>query len=353
MQTISISIPILRPSIFSKPSSSSSPLRARLPKSFPLLRAALKPQPHDNPLRTLIPSAAAAAALALAALLGRPLKPALAAVPISQSETLPESLTDDEKVRALEDYLASDPDDIKALRSLLELKVKANLLPDAIAIIDRLIALEPDDKDLPLLKAHLHSHAGDPEAAKQLFEDILSKNPFLVEAYHGLVMVAYEYESGAELEVVLKRVERAIEMCKKEGRKDDLRDFRLLVAQIRVVEGKYDDALKVYERMVAEEPRDFRPYLCQGIIYSMLKKNDEAEKQFNGGEQNKRSFEEMNDILRKIEAFWVCNMKNCLIGKNENLRSWNLKLWFHKWLGILAVGEDVGKVLFSYVYKGT
>lgn len=284
MQTssIAISVPILRPSIFFKPFSSSAPLRARLPKSYPLVRAGLKPQPHENPIRTLVRSAAAAAAaaVALAAFLGHPLKPALAAAPISQSEPLPESLTDSEKVRALEDHLASDPDDIKALRSLLELKVKANLLPDAIAIIDRLIALEPDDKDLPLLKAHLHSHAGDPEAAKQLFEDLLSKNPFLVEAYHGLVMVAYEYESGAELEAVLKRVERAIEMCKKEGRKDDLRDFRLLVAQIRVVEGKYDDALKVYERMVAEEPRDFRPYLCQGIIYSMLKKNDEAEKQF-------------------------------------------------------------------------
>ncbi|KAJ0962277.1 hypothetical protein J5N97_030105 [Dioscorea zingiberensis] len=284
MEAISISIPMLRPSIVS----SSSPLRARFPKpSYTPLRAALKPQSHSQPkhkpLRTLIPSVAAAAALALAALFGRPLKPALAAAPpVSQSESerLPESLTDDDKVRALEDHLASDPDDIKALRSLLELQVKANRLPEAISIIDRLIVLESDDKDLPLLKAHLHSHAGDPAAAKQGFEDLLSKNPYLVEAYHGLVMVAYEYETGSELEAVLERVEGAMEMCKKQGRKEDLRDLRLLVAQIKVVEGKYEDALKVYEGMVAEEPRDFRPYLCQGIIYSMLKKSDEAEKQF-------------------------------------------------------------------------
>ncbi|XP_039138835.1 probable alpha-amylase 2 [Dioscorea cayenensis subsp. rotundata] len=56
-----------------------------------------------------------------------------------------------QKVGTLEDHLTSYPDDIKALRSLLELKVKTNLLPDAIAIIDCLIALEPEDKDLPLL----------------------------------------------------------------------------------------------------------------------------------------------------------------------------------------------------------
>ncbi|EXB83236.1 hypothetical protein L484_011530 [Morus notabilis] len=28
------------------------------------------------------------------------------------------------------------------------------------------------------------------------------------------------------------------------------------------------------------EPRDFRPYLCQGIIYTLLRKKNEAEKQF-------------------------------------------------------------------------
>ncbi|KAL9668705.1 hypothetical protein QQ045_006243 [Rhodiola kirilowii] len=40
------------------------------------------------------------------------------------------------------------------------------------------------------------------------------------------------------------------------------------------------EALKVYQELVKEEPTDFRPYLCQGIIYTLLKKSDEAEKQF-------------------------------------------------------------------------
>lgn len=48
-----------------------------------------------------------------------------------------------------------------------------------------------------------------------MFEDLISKNTFLVKAYHGLVMVAYEYQSGTKLEVVHKRVEREIEMFKR------------------------------------------------------------------------------------------------------------------------------------------
>ena len=80
---------------------------------------------------------------------------------------------------------------------------------------------------------------------------------------------------------MLKRVEEAIEVCKKQKKDSDVRDFRLLIAQIKVMEGDYTEALKAYQELVKEEPRDFRPYLCQGIIYTLLRKKDEADKQFN------------------------------------------------------------------------
>ncbi|CAA6654874.1 unnamed protein product [Spirodela intermedia] len=192
----------------------------------------------------------------------------------------PETLSEEEKVKFLEDFLDSHPEDIKALRSLMELKIKTQKLPEAIAIVDRLIILEPGEKDLPLLKAHLQSYDGETETAKQGFEDMLRRDPMLVEAYHGLVMAAWQTEAEGDLGGVLKRIEGAMELCKKEKRNDDLRDFKLLVAQVKVLEGNYLEALKLYQDLVKEEPRDFRPYLCQGIVYSLLHKKDEAEKQF-------------------------------------------------------------------------
>ncbi|KAG1339183.1 putative protein SLOW GREEN 1, chloroplastic [Cocos nucifera] len=163
----------------------------------------------------------------------------------------------------------------------MELKVRSQKLPEAIEIVDRLIALEPEERDLPLLKAHFQNYMGDAETAKQGFQEILERDPFCVEAYHGLVMAASQSESShEELDGILKRVEGAMEMCKKAKKKEDLRDFKLLVAQIRVIEGKYEEALKIYDELVKEEPRDFRPYLCQGIIYTLLRKKDEAEKHF-------------------------------------------------------------------------
>ncbi|XP_078429498.1 protein SLOW GREEN 1, chloroplastic-like [Wolffia australiana] len=230
----------------------------------------------------------AGAALFIAGLCRPPV--VLAIVPSSpqsaRSETLSsplpdlESLPEEEKMKILEDYLESNPDDVKALRSLMELKIAAQKTPEAIAIVDRLIDLENDHKDLPLLKSHLQIYEGDTETAKLGFEAMLQKDPMLVEAYHGLVMAAWNSEAESDLEGVLDRIRGAMELCKNTKNNDCLRDFKLLVAQVNIVQGNYDEALKVYNDLVKEEPRDFRPYLCQGIVYSMLDKNDEAEKQF-------------------------------------------------------------------------
>lgn len=162
----------------------------------------------------------------------------------------------------------------------MELKVKAKKLPDAIKIIDRMIELEPGEDDLPLLKSHLLSYSGELEAAKSGFEEILKKNPYIVEAYHGLVLMVWQTGDDSELSEIIKKVENMMVICEKEGRKEELKDFKLLIAQVKVIDGKYVEALEIYEKMVKEEPRDFRPYLCQGIIYTLMKKRDEAEKNF-------------------------------------------------------------------------
>ncbi|KAF9597162.1 hypothetical protein IFM89_016150 [Coptis chinensis] len=187
--------------------------------------------------------------------------------------------TDEDKERVFQEYLDTHPDDLKALKGLMEVKIKTRKFEEAIAVIDRLIGIQPFEKEWVLLKAHVYSYSGDIEMAKFAFEQLLGEDPLFVEAYHGLVMVTSLLGEG-ELEDVMKKIESAINKCKKEKKKDDLRDFKLLVAQVRVVEGKYTDALKVYEELVKDEPRDFRPYLCQGIIYTLLKRTDEAEKQF-------------------------------------------------------------------------
>ncbi|KAK8561822.1 hypothetical protein V6N12_048881 [Hibiscus sabdariffa] len=208
-------------------------------------------------------------------------KPALASlstlpsVETSSKDTVA-SLQNQEK--ALQQKLGKNPNDVETLRSLMEVRIKLKKLQQAVEVINRLIQLEPSDPEWPMLKAQIHSYAGDFDKAKKDFEEILAKDPDRVEAFHGLVM-AYS-DSGQKLKELEKRIEGAMDKCKKEHKTKDFRDFKLLIAQIRVIEGKHSEALKVYEALVKEEPKDFRPYLCMGIIYTLLKKKNEADKQF-------------------------------------------------------------------------
>ncbi|CAN8254631.1 unnamed protein product [Cochlearia groenlandica] len=206
--------------------------------------------------------------------------PAAIASPVAPSQTTEsrENATLEEEERALEDHLATHDPDVDSLRSLMEVKIKSRKLLEAIDVVDRLIKLEPEEPEWPILKANIFTYSGDLDSARLGFEEILAKDPLCVEAYHGLVM-AYS-DSGLDLKEVETRIEEAGLMCKKEKKDNDFRDLKLLVAQIRVVEGKHSEALKLYQELSKEEPRDFRPYLCQGIIYTLLKKKDKAEEQF-------------------------------------------------------------------------
>lgn len=176
--------------------------------------------------------------------------------------------------------MASHPDDVESLRSLMEIKISAQKLVEAVGIIDRMIALEPEDADLQLLKAHLKSHNGEAGTAKLLYEELLEKDPFLVEAYHGLFMSASQSDDDDDIDDIMRRIEGAMELCKKHNRTEQLRDFKLLIAQINVIEENYEDSLEIYQELVEEQPSDFRPYLGQGIVYTLLRKKDEAEKHF-------------------------------------------------------------------------
>uniref|UniRef100_A0A2P2J616 Uncharacterized protein n=1 Tax=Rhizophora mucronata TaxID=61149 RepID=A0A2P2J616_RHIMU len=264
----------IRASSLASPQSSGVPLY-QTPKSS--LLQTVRPL-----LKTTCITLTGAAALFFARL---HVKPAFAA-PVAAAGTeehIKESLSNEnvsleEQERILDEHLSRNPDNVEVLRSLMEVKIKSRKLPEAIECLDRLIELEPTEDEWPLLKGQIYNFSGDTESARKLFEEILEKDPLRVEAYHGLLMA--NSEAGEPFHKVLEKIELAMEKCKKEKKKSDLRDFKLLIAQVRVMEEKYSDALNVYEELVKEEPRDFRPYLCQGIIYTLMRKKDEAKKKF-------------------------------------------------------------------------
>lgn len=173
--------------------------------------------------------------------------------------------------------LESDSKNVEGLKAMFHGKMKRGKTKEAIEYIDKLIAIEPKEVEWRLLQALCYEIIGEYSMAKTLFKNVLKERPLLLRALHGLAMVMHKNLEGP---AVFEMLNNALEIARQRKKVTDERNIRILIAQMHVVKGELDDAMKQFKDLIEENPRDFRPYLCQGIIYSLLDKNEEAEEQF-------------------------------------------------------------------------
>lgn len=174
-------------------------------------------------------------------------------------------------------YLKSHPNDVQALKVVLFARMSKGDTDKAIKIVDRLMFLEPYQLEWRLVKAQLQDFAGQLEEAKRGFRELLEIQPFSIRALQGLAMVMHKCgEDEAMMEMLEETLERALQA----NRETEAYNLKLLLGHMYIVQENLEKALEHYQRLVDENPNDFRPYLCQGIVYSVLDKKDEAEKRF-------------------------------------------------------------------------
>lgn len=182
-----------------------------------------------------------------------------------------------EPTSPLSELLESTPEAVKTLRSLLQQKLENGEDEEALKILERLVTAQPDETEWKFLMARLLGEMGRTENARQVFEEILQRNPLSFEA---LFENALLMDRSGEGDAVLQRLEDALAVAEAENMVKEIRDVRLIIAQIQFLQKNVDEALKSYEQLTREDPKDFRPYFCRGMIYSLLDKNVEAKEQF-------------------------------------------------------------------------
>ncbi|GAV89132.1 TPR_9 domain-containing protein [Cephalotus follicularis] len=211
-------------------------------------------------------------------------RPSLAALPVKMAtssantkekrDTLMEKSEEEDMY---EKVLEKEPRNVKALKVVVYAKMKRGKNKEAVIYVERLIDIEPEEVEWRLLQALCYEMMGQLSMAKKLFKDILEERPLLLRALHGLAMVMHKKLEGP---AVFEMLGKALEIARRGKRVTEERSIRILIAQMHVVKGELEEGLKEFEDLVNENPRDFRPYLCQGIIYSLLDKKKEAAEQF-------------------------------------------------------------------------
>lgn len=209
------------------------------------------------------------------------MKPALAAAPLplihkAETETTGHKMDEDADFM-WERFLDTNPNHVEALKILVYRKMSKGENKESVKYLERLIELERDEVEWRLLQGLCYDLMGKYDIAKRLFEDILNERPLLVKALHGLAMVMHKNKEGP---AVYETLNEALELARREKRVPEVRNISILIAQMHVVEGDLEEGLMKFQCLIDENPRDFRPYLCQGIILSLLDRKEEAEEMF-------------------------------------------------------------------------
>ncbi|KAM7463326.1 hypothetical protein LguiA_031447 [Lonicera macranthoides] len=176
-----------------------------------------------------------------------------------------------------DDFLESDSIAVDSLKSQFREKIKAGENEESLRILKKLDGAQPENTEWKFLMARLLNEMGEAQEARKVYEEILARNPLSFEALFENAMSMDQCGDG---EVVIKRLEEALTIAVNEKKEKEARDVRLIMAQIQFLQKNVEEALKSYEELGREDPDDFRPYFCKGMIYSLLDKNEEASEQF-------------------------------------------------------------------------
>lgn len=266
-----------------KPSCSKKPVQSKI---FTLKACSDCRISTPNPLVSTLKTAATALIFA-AAVFGKVSQlPARAGPPPTLTGELDESQigTAEEAPRVEEkenstftQFLESNAEAVEALKSLLQQKLEAGEDEEGLKILRKLSSAQPDNTEWKFLMARLLNEMGNTQEARVVFEDILSINPLSFEA---LFENALLMDRCGEGDAVMKRLEEALKIAEEENKAKEARDVRLIMAQVQFLQKNVEEALRSYEALEKEDPKDFRPYFCKGMIYSLLDRNKEAKEQF-------------------------------------------------------------------------
>ncbi|KAK4371853.1 hypothetical protein RND71_007237 [Anisodus tanguticus] len=252
------------------------------PSIFPILKIASKnnkkfilnassnnTNANSNPLISTLKSAGIAVVFA-AVTCKFPISTPLARAVIEQQQV-------EEEDSPLTQFLESNSEAIETLKNILQEKLEAGEDEESLKILTKLSSAQPENTEWKFLTARLLNEMGKVLEAREVFEEILSKTPLSFEALFENALLMDRCGEGVK---VTQRLEEALRIAEEENKVKEGRDVRFIMAQVQFLQKNVEEALRSYDELEKEDPKDFRPYFCKGMIYSLLDRNKEAREQF-------------------------------------------------------------------------
>ncbi|MBM0741138.1 tetratricopeptide repeat protein [Phormidium sp. CLA17] len=233
--------------------------------------------------------------LALLAFLGISIAPLLSglfpsnqAAPVASSPTPGASASPEVKKEELElqakgyeAVLQREPENPTALRGLLESRLALGDVKGAIAPLEKLAKLNPNETYYAVLLAQAKQQAGDREGAAQTYRTILTSKPGEIMALQGLVgLLVEQNRPEAAVSLLQDTLKTATQANQVQPGAVDVTSVQVLLGGVYASGKRYDEAISIYDEAAKTSKQDFRPIYGKAAVLKEQGKVDEAKPLF-------------------------------------------------------------------------
>ena len=180
--------------------------------------------------------------------------------------------------------LEREPDNQNALQGLLEIRLQQEDLAAAIAPLERLGQLNPDQVQYRILLAEAKTQLQDNAGAARVYREVLSQFPYNIQALKGLSGLYQQQDRPAEaIAVVQNAITQGIKAQTAQTGQlnpNDVTSLQLLLGEIYLGQNRPDQAIAIYEAASQVNVDDFRPLLAKAQVFAQTGKAKDADPLF-------------------------------------------------------------------------
>ncbi|MBV8885935.1 MAG: tetratricopeptide repeat protein [Chroococcidiopsidaceae cyanobacterium CP_BM_RX_35] len=224
--------------------------------------------------------------LAIVGFVGFSMAPLLNAS-FKQNQTLPPTVNTTaktnlaDKARGYELVLQREPENQTALQGLVQARIQLQEIKGAIAPMEKLVALNPNQMEYKLLLAQLKQFDGDRDGAIQVYRSMLATKPGDMGALRGAVGLLLQQNHPEEaINLLQGTLKTANQENPTQPGKVDVAAVQLLLAQVYVTQKRNDQAIAIYNQAIEQNKQDFRPVLAKAVVLRQEGKTEQAKSLF-------------------------------------------------------------------------
>jgi tetratricopeptide (TPR) repeat protein len=183
--------------------------------------------------------------------------------------------------RGYELVLQREPENQTALQGLLEARIQLGDLKGAIAPLEKLAALNPNQTEYTILLAKAKQQLGDQEGAAVAYRAILKTQPGEPQALQGLAgLLLQQNQPEAAIRLLQDTLSTATKANQSQPGSFDVASVRLILGQVYATQKRYDEAIATYDDLIKADKQDFRPVLAKAVVLKQQGKTEQAKPLF-------------------------------------------------------------------------